>query len=112
MEKWTFDPLQGNVKRYSVSKEVIILEDEFLNPVKCGNCRKLEDKIRSLEATLKEEKKNTEMIKTEYLKYISLSERQKAELTRNHQNLLSKIAKRIIEDKKKLEAILVVLREK
>ena len=94
MEKWTFDPLEGNVKRYSVSKEVIILEDEFVNPVKCGNCRKLEDKIRSLKETLKEEK------------------RQQAELTRNHQNLLSNITKRILEDKKKLEAILARLREK
>ena len=112
MEKWSFDPLQGHVKRYSVNKEAIIIQDEFVNPNKCWNCRTLENKIWSLEATLKEEKKNTEMIKTEYLKYISLSERQKAELTRNHQNLLSKIAKRIIEDKKKLEAILVVLREK
>ena len=112
MEKWTFDPLQGHVKRYNVNKEEIIIQDEFVNPNKCWNCRPLENKIWSLEATLKEEKKNTEMIKTEYLKYISLSERQKAELTRNHQNLLSKIAKRIIEDKKKLEAILVVLREK
>ena len=112
MEKWSFDGIEGQVKRYAVNEEVIIIEDEFVNPNKCGNCRTLEDKIRSLEATLKEEKKNTEMIKTEYLKYISLSERQKAELTRNHQNLLSKIAKRIIEDKKKMEAILVVLREK
>ena len=112
MERWSFDPVEGPIRRCNVNEEVIIINDEFINPHSCGNCRALENRIKNLEASLEQEKKNTEMIKTEYLKYISLSERQKAELTRNHQNLLSKIAKRIIEDKKKLEAILVVLREK
>ena len=111
MEKWTFDPLQGHVKRYYVNKEEIIIQDEFVNPNKCWNCRTLENKIWSLEATLKEEKKNTEMIKLEYSKFVSLSEKQQAELKRNHQSLLSKIYERVMEDRKKLENILARLRE-
>ena len=112
MEKWSFDPVEGPIRRYTVNEEIIIIEDEFVNPNSCGNCKTLEDRIRSLEASLKQEKKNTEMIKAEYSKFISLSEKQQVELTRNHQNLLSRIHKRLIEDKNKLEAILAILREK
>ena len=111
MEKWSFDPVEGPIRRYTVNEEIIIIEDEFVNPNSCGNCKTLEDRIRNLEASLEQEKKNTEMIKIEYSKFVSLSEKQQAELTRNHQNLLSKIHKRLMEDKKKLEAILARLRE-
>ena len=51
------------------------------------------------------------MIKVEYSKFVSLSEKQQMELTRNHQNLLTKIYKRVMEDRKKLENILARLRE-
>ena len=111
MEKWSFDPVEGPIRRYTVNEEVIIIQDEFVNPNNCGNCKILEDKIRSLEASLTQEKRNTEIIKAEYSKFISLSEKQQAELTRNHQNLLSKIYKRVMEDRKKLETILARLRE-
>ena len=111
MEKWSFDPVEGPIRRYTVNEEIIIIQDEFVNPNNCGNCKILEDKIRSLEASLTQEKRNTEIIKAEYSKFISLSEKQQAELTRNHQNLLSKIYKRVMEDRKKLETILARLRE-
>ena len=111
MERWSFDPIEGPIRRCNVNEEVIIINDEFINPHSCGNCRALEDRIKNLEASLEQEKKNTEMIKIEYSKFVSLSEKQQAELTRNHQNLLSRIHKRLIEDKKKMEAILARLRE-
>ena len=111
MEKWSFDPVEGPIRRYTVNEEIIIIQDEFVNPNSCGNCRALEDRIKNLEASLEQEKKNTEMIKIEYSKFVSLSEKQQVELTRNHQNLLTKIYKRVMEDRKKLENILARLRE-
>ena len=95
MEKWSFNAIEGPVKRYAVNEEIIVIEDEFVNPNSCGNCRTLEERIRSLEAALEKEKKNTEMIKTEYSKFISFSERTQAELTKKHQDLLSRIHKHL-----------------
>ena len=111
MERWSFDPVEGPIRRCNVNGEVIIINDEFINPHGCGNCRALENRIKDLEASLEQEKRNTEMIKVEYSKFVSLSEKQQMELTRNHQNLLTKIYKRVMEDRKKLENILARLRE-
>ena len=111
MERWSFDPVEGPIRRCNVNEEVIIINDEFVNPHSCWNCRALEDRIKNLEASLEQEKKNTEMIKLEYSKFVSLSEKQQAELKRNHQSLLSKIYERVMEDRKKLENILARLRE-
>ena len=111
MERWSFDPVEGPIRRCNVNEEVIIINDEFINPHGCGNCRALENRIKDLEASLEQEKRNTEMIKVEYSKFVSLSEKQQMELTRNHQNLLTKIYKRVMEDRKKLENILARLRE-
>ena len=81
MEKWSFDALEGHVKRCAVNEEVIIIEDEFINPNSCSKCRTLEERIRILEAELENEKKNHEMMKTEYSKFVSFSERTQTELT-------------------------------
>ena len=78
MEKWSFDGIEGQVKRYAVNEEIIVIEDEFVNPNSCGKCRTLEERVRILEAELEKEKKNNEMIKTEYSKFISFSERTQA----------------------------------
>ena len=57
MEKWSFDGIEGQVKRYAVNEEIIVIEDEFVNPNSCGKCRTLEERIRILEAELENEKK-------------------------------------------------------
>ena len=112
MEKWSFDALEGHVKRCAVNEEVIIIEDEFINPNSCSKCRTLEERIRILEAELENEKKNHEMMKTEYSKFVSFSERTQAELTKKHQDLLSIIHKHLTEKNIHMRAILARLREK
>ena len=42
MEKWSFDPVEGPIRRYTVNEEIIIIQDEFVNPNNCGNCKALE----------------------------------------------------------------------
>ena len=112
MEKWSFDALEGHVKRCTVNEEVIIIEDEFVNPNSCSKCRTLEERIRILEAELENEKKNHEMMKTEYSRFVSFSERTQAELTKKHQDLLSIIHKHLTEKNSQMRAILARLREK
>ena len=43
MEKWSFDAVEGPIRRYTVNEEIIIIQDEFVNPNNCGNCKILED---------------------------------------------------------------------
>ena len=112
MEKWSFDALEGHVKRCAVNQEVIIIEDEFVNPNSCSKCRTLEERIRVLEAELETEKKNHEMMKTEYSKFVSFSERTQAELTKKHQDFVSIIHKHLTEKNVQMKAILARLREK
>ena len=56
-------------------------------------------------------KKNHEMMKTEYSKFVSFSERTQAELTKKHQDLLSIIHKHLTEKNVQMKAILARLRE-
>ena len=112
MEKWSFDGIEGQVKSYAVNEEVIIIEDEFVNPNSCSKCRKLEERIRILEAALEKEKKDHEMMKTEYSKFISFSEKTQAELTKKHQDLMSIIYKHLTEKNSQMRDVLAKLREK
>ena len=112
MEKWSFDGIEGQVKRYAVNEEVIVIEDEFVNPNSCGKCRTLEEKIRILEAALEKEKKDHEMMKTEYSKFISFSEKTQAELTKKHQDLMSIIYKHLTEKNSQMRDVLAKLRKK
>ena len=112
MEKWSFDGIEGQVKRHAVNEEVIIIEDEFVNPNSCGKCRTLEEKIRILEAALEKEKRDHEMMKTEYSKIVSFSEKTQAELTKKHQDLMSIIYKHLTEKTSKMRDVLAKLREK
>ena len=88
------------------------LEDEFINPNSCSKCRTLEERIRILEAELENEKKNHEMMKTEYSRFVSFSERTQAELTKKHQDFVSIIHKHLTEKNIQMKAILARLREK
>ena len=112
MEKWSFDGIEGQVKRYAVNEEIIVIEDEFVNPNSCGKCRTLEEKIWILEAALEKEKKDHEMMKTEYSKFISFSEKTQAELTKKHQDLMSIIYKHLMEKNSQMRDVLAKLRKK
>ena len=95
MEKWSFDGIEGQVKKYVVDEEIVIVEDEFVNANSCSKCRTSEEKIRSLEAALEKEKQDHAMMKAEYSKFVDFSEKTQAELTKKHQNLMSCIYEEI-----------------
>ena len=70
MERWSFDPVEGPIRRCNVNQEVIIINDEFINPHSCGNCRALEDRIKNLEASLEQEKKNKCFLKMDPMTFL------------------------------------------
>ena len=117
MEKWLFDGIEGQVRKYVVDEEVVIVEDEFVNDEfvndnSCNKCRTSEERIRNLEAALEKEKRDHAMIKTEYSKFIDFSEKTQAELTKKHQDLMSIIYKHLTEKNSYMRDVLAKLREK
>ena len=113
MEKWLFDGIEGQVRKYVVDEEVVIVEDEFVNDNSCNKCRTSEERIRNLEAALEKEKRDHAMIKTEYSKFIDFSEKTQAELTKKHQDLMSIIYKEITRNTSYIrDELLPKLREK